>query len=185
MVPAMRSPIIACCLLLAVSPVAAVDQSPPVSASCASAPARSLDFWVGTWDVTNPAGALVAESVVESIAAGCAVLEKYTGRPRPNGARYIGAGLHVFDHTTGKWRQLFSDVRPAITQMDGRIAEGSVVYEWTVEESPGKPTPKRYTLSPFQGGVRQLGERSDDGGKTWSTEFDLRYRLKSPGRSGQ
>ena len=140
--------------------------------------ARALDFWVGTWDVQNAAGVGGIKSVIEPVADGCGILERYTGRPGPNGNRYIGAGLHAFDAQTGKWRQLWSDTRPAITEMLGTVVNGTVVYEWNVTES-GKPVPKRYTLSPFEGGVRQLGERSDDGGKTWTAEFDLRYKKSS------
>jgi hypothetical protein len=69
--------------------------------------------------------------------------------------------------------------------MEGRTTERSVIYEWTIEESPGKRVPKRYTLSPFEGGVRQLGERSDDNGKSWNVEFDLRYQLKAANRDAR
>jgi len=43
----------------------------------------------------------------------------------------------------------------------------------------GKPYKRRLTftrLDPDK--VRQFGERSDDGGTTWKTEYDLEYRRK-------
>jgi hypothetical protein len=50
------------------------------------------------------------------------------------------------------------------------------MYEWLVTTTAGRPTRKRYLLSKIAGGVRQLGERSEDDGATWAVEFDLRYR---------
>jgi hypothetical protein len=138
-------------------------------------PARALDFWVGHWTVTNAKGQVVADSVIEVVAGDCGVLERYTGRPGPAGQRYLGAGLHVVDPGSGMWTQLWSDNRPGITKMQGREAGGAVVYEWTVVDPNRRNIPKRYTLSKQGDRVRQLGERSDDNGKTWSVEFDLRY----------
>jgi hypothetical protein len=159
-------------LLLLLGSFSSELQSPP--AACPG-PARVLDFWIGRWSVTNAKGQVVADSVIESVADGCGVLERYTGRPGPAGRRYIGAGLHVFDAGSGAWKQLWSDTRPGVTEMQGRESGGAVIYEWTVVE-PGGRIPKRYTLSRQGTGVRQLGERSDDGGAKWTVEFDLRYQ---------
>jgi hypothetical protein len=144
--------------------------------SCADQAHQALDFWVGRWEVQNAAGQVTAASVIERIADGCGVLERYTGAPGPRGNRYVGSGLHVFDAETGGWRQLWSDNRPAVTVMNGTVAGSSVVYRWEVVDAQGRHIPKRYTLSPTDGGVRQFGERSDDGGTSWTAEFDLRYR---------
>lgn len=127
----------------------------------------------------SPAGQPQATSRVHAVADGCSILEQYEGLPGPAGQRYIGAGLHVFDPSLNAWRQLFSDNRPAATLMIGKETGGRVVYEWEITNPQGRQIPKRYTLSatpddPKQS-VRQLGERSDDGGKTWTVEFDLRY----------
>lgn len=153
-------------------------QPPSPGARCQAASTRALDFWIGRWEVQNPAGERRAVSEIEMVADGCGILERYTGVPGPAGNQYIGTGLHVFDATANGWRQLWSDNRPGVTVMNGRETAAGVVYEWEVVEAQGKRVPKRYTLSSVKGavrGVRQLGERSDDGGKTWTTEFDLRY----------
>ena len=60
--------------------------------------------------------------------------------------------------------------------MTGHASNASVLNEWIVPDPQGRPVPKRYTLTREGTGVRQLGELSDDGGKTWTTEFDLRCR---------
>jgi predicted enzyme related to lactoylglutathione lyase len=149
---------------------------PAPPAACNDADARALDFWLGTWEVRNAKGQLAAKSIIEPLADGCGVLERYVGEPGPAGRRYIGAGLHTFDPAGRVWKQLWTDTRPGVTEMQGRSSNGVVTYEWSVAGPAGRPTMKRYILSRVDGGVRQLGERSDDSGATWTVEFDLRYR---------
>lgn len=150
--------------------------TPPPAPACGDADARALDFWIGAWEVRNAKGQLAASSIIEPMADGCGVLERYVGEPGPAGRRYIGAGLHTYDPAVRVWKQLWTDTRPGVTEMQGRSSNGAVTYEWLVANATGRPTMKRYVLSRFEGGVRQLGERSDDAGATWTVEFDLRYR---------
>ncbi len=148
--------------------------APPLA--CDVADARALDFWLGTWEVRNAKGQMAARSVIEPLADGCGVLERYTGEPNPSGVRYAGAGVHAFDRESRTWKQLWTDTRGGVTEMRGRSSNGAVTYEWTITNATGRPTLKRYRLSRIDGGVRQLGERSDDAGTTWTVEFDLQYR---------
>jgi len=159
-------------LVAAIVPAALSQITQPPAASCREARYRTLDFWLGEWDVTNPAGQPAGTSVIEIVADGCGVIERFTGP----GRKYVGTGLHVFDTTTGRWRQFFADNRPVLTIMDGIVHGDGIVYTWEVTDPKGSRIPKRYTVTPGPQGVRQHGERSDDGGKTWVTEFDLRYK---------
>lgn len=144
--------------------------------ACGDVAARALDFWIGEWEVRNLKGELTARSVIEPIADGCGVLERYRGEAGPSGRRYVGAGLHAFDGGTGSWAQLWTDNRPAITEMRGHVKAGVMTYEWRITDQSGRTQQKRYTLTKDGNGVRQLGQRSDDGGRTWAVDFDLRYR---------
>jgi hypothetical protein len=143
--------------------------------SCDAPEYHALDFWIGHWTVRDPNGRTVATSIVEPVASGCGVLELYSGEPGPRGFAYVGAGLHVFDGKRQAWRQLFADNRPQLTDLTGRQTSAGVVYEWRTPGPEGRDTSKRYTLSRNGEGVRQLGEQSVDEGKTWTTDFDLRY----------
>jgi catechol 2,3-dioxygenase-like lactoylglutathione lyase family enzyme len=153
---------------------------PPAKSSeqagvCTDPGARALDFWIGEWEVRNQKGQVTAKSLIEPLADGCGVLERYRGEAGPAGARYVGAGLHAFDAATGVWRQLWVDNRPAVTDLRGSARGGVVTYEWQVVGQAGRTQQKRYILSKTGELVQQLGERSDDGGVTWTVEFDLRY----------
>ena len=159
--------------------VSGARQGKTSGGQCQAAPMRALDFWIGRWNILNAKGQRTASSVIDLVADGCAILERYSGAPDAAGTQYIGAGLHVYDVADGGWRQLWSDNRPGATFMRGRQTDGGILYEWEITDPQGKRVLKRYTLSSISSGggrtVKQLGERSDDGGKTWTVEFDLRY----------
>src|SRR5690349_15545540 len=61
--------------LLAVNLSAQVPPAPPPLPP----EARQFDFWVGEWNVTNPAGKAAGQSKIESIAGGAGLLENWTG----------------------------------------------------------------------------------------------------------
>ena len=156
-------------------------QQPP--SACAGESFHQLDFWLGRWNVKTRNGQPGGTSEVRSISGGCALLEQYAG-PGP----YRGSGVHVFSTSDKSWHQFWTDNRPAIVDdMRGRKTATGFVYTWDVMMTPqgraaasGDATavkvPKRYTLSVLEGGnVRQLGERTMDGGRTWITEFDYVY----------
>ena len=74
----------------------------PGSHGCNAPEYRQFDFWVGKWDVFNPANALVGTNVVESELGGCAVEENWTSAF--NGR---GRSLNAFDASTGTWSQFW------------------------------------------------------------------------------
>ena len=151
------------------SPVAFAQQSPT---SCRGTEYRALDFWVGEWEVNNAKGQPAGKSTIEIVSDGCGIVERFAGP----GGKYVGTGLHYFDRATRKWQQYFADNRPMLTIMQGETIANGIRYTWEVVDARGVTIPKRYDVTREADGVRQHGERSDDGGKTWVTEFDLRYR---------
>lgn len=155
---------------VAVTTSAATARRP--ASSCRAAEYRSLDFWVGRWDVTNAKGQPAGTSTIEVVSDGCAIVERFAGP----GRKYVGTGLHYFDTATRKWLQYFADNRPMLTTMQGETIATGILYTWEIVDPKGARIPKRYAVTAEADGVRQHGERSDDGGKTWVTEFDLRYK---------
>mgnify|MGYP000920413761 FL=1 len=79
----------------------------------------------------------------------------------------------------GAWHQIWTDSSGGLLQMTGGIEGGAMRMQTTEPTSWGDDTPglQRITWTPNpDGSVRQHGERSADGGKTWTTNFDLTYR---------
>lgn len=160
-------------LALVVALVVALTPAAPALAQTAAAPApcqtpeyRQFDFWIGQWDVFNPAGKLVGHSRIEPFAGGCALLENWSSM-NPGGD---GKSINSYDATDKRWHQTWADASGARLLIDGGLVDGSMVL------SAGTTTIQRITWTPLAGGaVRQHWEVSNDGGKTWTTSFDGKY----------
>lgn len=155
----------------------------PPTVDCADANHAAFDFWLGEWEV-RPTGTevVVASSVIARAAGGCAIQETYHQTLNRRGAAmsYRGSSLSVFDQANGgKWRQFYVDSGGSVTVMEGQAADGAMMLD-----SPGPAGGlQRMTLAPqADGSVRQWGQVSTDGGRTWSPGgYDFTYRRRVPG----
>ena len=128
--------------------------------------ARELDFWVGEWDVFNPAGVKVGQSKVESILAGCVVLENWTAR-----VGHAGKSFNLWDRAAGEWRQTWVNDQGQLTEYHGRFEDGAMRF---LAKDGAKWTRLVFTRLPG-GSVRQFFETSADAGRTWTPSFDGKY----------
>ena len=158
----------------------ALDRADRNGRPCAyAAENRQFDFWLGEWEVDfggQPAGS----SNVQLLLEGCVLYENWTG---VNG--YTGKSFNAYNPEKKKWQQFWVDAMGRITLYEGGLQDGRLVY---VGENlvDGKPTLRRMTFTPLgDGRVRQFGEDSTDGGKTWTVQYDLTYARKSARASNQ
>lgn len=142
---------------------------------CATDPERRrFDFWIGEWDVTTKGGAPQGKSVIQSVSGGCALLENWTSLRGGN-----GRSLNAYNPQLGQWQQYW-------------IGQDGLVSEFRTSEVNGKSlaflnrseikpdSVGRLTFTPLDSStVRQHGETSADGGKTWKTTFDLYYHRRN------
>jgi len=146
-------------------------KSPP---TCNLPEYRQLDFWVGDWDVFDmPAtGApAAAHATITSLLDKCVVHELYEGT---NGAH--GESFSIYDRTRGVWHQTWVTNRGALLIIEGTLQKGRVVLSGQQLTDDHKRHDVRATWWPEKDTVRELGESSDDGGKTWKTDFDLVFK---------
>lgn len=141
---------------------------------CASAEARQFDFWVGQWRVfkTGAPDKQVSTSLIEKLYGGCAIRENWM--PASN---HPGGSLSAFVPADKGWRQTWVDADGSWVEFKGGW-NGAAMVLTGVWPQPGHPTQitrMTYTKGP-DGSVRQLGETSDDGGRTWQPGFDFTYR---------
>ena len=148
-------------------------------ASVAAAPCREdanyrrFDFWVGNWRVTTPGGQQVGTSHVDVVSGGCALLENWRDM---RGSE--GKSLNTFDPASGGWRQFWVGQGASVVDFSQSEWNGSsLTFTAHSRGVNGKPdVVQRLTFTPLEGGVvRQFGQASTDGGKTWTSSYDFHY----------
>ena len=118
---------------------------------------------------------LVAHSLIESVYNGCGVRENWM----PLKAENSGGSLNSYVSAERLWRQTWIDSSGARVDFQGGWNGTTMILEgyWRDFLAPGKGATVRMTYSrAADGSVRQLGETSGDGGKTWRPGFDFTYR---------
>jgi hypothetical protein len=158
------------------NPPAAAAPPPAPQKPCADAENRQFDFWVGEWDVSNPAGKVVGSSTITNTLGGCVIQENWVGK-----GGYTGQSFNTYDPPTKTWHQHWVDNTGLSTNMDGSFQGGKMILKTGVNKTPSGTKMTRITWEKIDNDhVRQHVEGSSDEGKTWSTEFDGRYaRRKS------
>ncbi len=141
-----------------------------------STEAQQLDFWIGDWAVTS-SGAPAGESHVEKILNECVIFENWTG------ARGLsGKSFNIWDGSHKEWRQTWVDSSGSLLEFHGAFGDKRMRFvAEAIQPGPdGQPqnTLQRMTFFDQAGTVRQLGEQSTDGGKTWTVSYDLLYTRK-------
>ena len=137
--------------------------------------AREFDFWIGEWNVFNPAGVQVGTSSIQLILDECVIFENWMNRVGNEGKSF-----NKYDATAGIWRQTWVDQSGSWTEFRGEWNGAHMrITTDNVKQPDGSLKKRRMTFTPDAGGsVRQHGEMSADDGQTWTTEYDLTYRKK-------
>lgn len=138
---------------------------------------RQFDFWIGEWEAFATNGKKAGDSKIELILDSCVLLENWISTQQG----YKGKSFNTFNSATGKWQQTWVDNTGTITYYsEGEFKDGKMVLDTKNEkQTDGTVKILRMTFSKLSDNkVRQFGESSTDGGKTWKTDFDLEYRKK-------
>ncbi len=138
--------------------------------------AHQFDFWLGSWEVYDPAGRRVGTNRISALFGGLALMEEWEG----DGA-VSGRSLNAWDAGRDAWHQTWMDSSGSTLLLDGGLEDGSMVMEGSAPSGPdGQPWDRHritWTPSPDGAQVRQLWETSSDDGSSWSVAFDgERYR---------
>lgn len=156
-----------------VAPAAAAGGSTP----CSSSAHREFDFWLGEWDVTNPEGSPAGKSFVTLELRGCVVHEHWEGAG--SGVGFDGQSFNLYEESSKTWRQSWVDnMGQGLALLQGGYAGGKMVLLGEKETPRGRRWVRVTWSSPAPDQVRQTVEASADGGKTWTMNFDGRYRRR-------
>jgi hypothetical protein len=151
---------------------AVVERLRRAATPCAFSPeARQFDFWLGSWDVRTPQGDLAGTNDIRSGAGECVMVENW--KSTQGGT---GQSLNFYDVDAKLWRQIWVDAGAEVTRFEGAFIDGAMRFKGERVSKTGQRIPVKMTFTPLPDGrVRQMGEASSDGGKTWSVEYDLYY----------
>jgi tetratricopeptide (TPR) repeat protein len=134
-----------------------------------------FDFWIGEWDVTGPQGQPAGKSSVQQILSQCVLFENWTDRQGGQGKSF-----NAFNVDYDMWQQFWTDQYGRVTEYreSERTPEHGLRF-LAHQGAPQHQTLIRMTFTPIdRNTVRQFGEISSDGGKTWATSFDLMYHRR-------
>jgi hypothetical protein len=157
-------------LAIAASSLPAVGHA---SAACSTPEYRQFDFFAGDWDTydVQAPDKVVARNTVQVMLDGCVVHEDYRQDDGLHGESYS-----LYDATRKVWHQSWVTNRGDLLLLDGGMQGNRLVFQG-VERKVGKPDAQvRVTWYPQGDGVRETAERSLDGGRTWTPEFDILFK---------
>lgn len=138
---------------------------------------REQDFTLGNWDVYT-GDKKTDEVMMTLILNDCAIEEhwkKTDGHPTGN-----GIGLFNYSRLLGSWGYTWATDDGAATSFRGNLVKpGEMRY---LTEKPllgGKVRLRHWTLYAMPDGtVRELAIGTEDGGATWTTDYDLKWVRK-------
>lgn len=148
---------------------------------CSRPEFRQFDFWIGEWEAFAPNGNKGGDSKISVILDSCVILEEWTSVNAQQGLVFKGKSFNSYNAASKQWQQTWTDNTGNTTEfLRGEGSDGKIVYYADKVPGPGaKNFMRKLTFIRLSDDkVRQLGERSDDGGTTWTTEYDLEYRRK-------
>ena len=154
------------------------DTAMPVP-PCSEEAYKQFDFWLGTWEVTTPNGAVAGVNEITSEENDCLILETWTSATGGTGQSY-----NYYNPATEKWRQVWVssgfiiDYEGGLTEAGSMKLEGEITYttskqqadftgEWSLNED---------------GTVTQHFEQYDPEKDEWSTWFTGIYSKIEPAR---
>lgn len=148
---------------------------------CSKPEYRQFDFWIGEWEAFGKKGQKAGDSKISLMLDSCTILEEWTSASIQSGLRFAGKSYNMYNAAKKRWQQYWVDNTGSITEyFNGRYEDGKMIVQtdnmkvsdtaWLIQRMTF------YNLGPDK--VRQHGENSSDGGKTWTTSFDLEYRRK-------
>ena len=157
------------CLLFAASPLIA----------CEDESYRQFDFWLGTWDVkyTNSKDdKIIGTNRISQQLNNCIIHEHYQAT-----SGFEGKSLNIYDKTTNRWHQTWTDNTGLLLQLDGSLVKSAengdemVLWGEGLDQS-GRHIQHRIIWRQLnKDSVQQRWQVSHDQGLNWQMLFDGTY----------
>jgi hypothetical protein len=133
--------------------------------------ASEFDFWLGEWDLSWGDGQRATNSVYRDF-DNRVIVENFDGRPS---SELQGMSVSTFDVDEGCWRQTWVDNSGSYLDFRGEFRDGQMDLR-TERTVDGRRTLLRVRWFDIaQESLSWAWERSDDGGRTWESLWQLAY----------
>lgn len=175
----------AVCLFVSIAALAAftVPAKDPFSAN-APAELRQFAFWLGDWQFVNtttqPDGTtseIPGENHISVIFSGHGILEDFRLGSGPN--EFAGGSITIFNRKDGKFHQSWSDNNGFVmTFVGGMEGETMVLYGPEYTQNDKKVRTRLVWKNIRPEAMDWSYERSEDGGSTWVSTWDIAYFRK-------
>ena len=142
---------------------------------CNTPESKQFDFWVGDWELSyvDEGKAGTSRNHVTKILGGCGVMEEFAGAP---GTRLEGRSVSTFDRLARKWKQTWVDNTATYLDFTGGWIDGRMILTREAELG-GKRFRQRMVYQDIRtDGFKWLWQRSDDDGRTWTTNWEIDYK---------
>lgn len=148
-------------------------QNPPPP-GCGGPEHRQFDFWLGQWEVVDAKGTVLGTNTITSVQNGCAITERWVGADGSS-----GTSLNFYDRSAKEWFQAWMSGNGTALRLAGGLRDGSMVLRSAPTPSPKGTVVDRIAWTPLAAGrVRQLWDRTVNGGQIWTVVFDGTYVRK-------
>jgi hypothetical protein len=140
---------------------------------CCTEKHSEFDFWIGTWEVTNPDGSLAGSNKIEKVQDQCVLWENWTSAS----PGYTGTSNNFYNLKTKQWEQIWIDNQGTTLHMKGNKIDNQMILRTDDKtNAEGKVFYHRITwTSNDDGTVRQLWETITDSTQI-SIAFDGLYK---------
>jgi len=140
---------------------------------CCTAKHLEFDFWIGTWNVTNPEGTVAGKNVIEKIQGQCVLRENWKSA---NG-NYTGTSNNFYNFKTEQWEQIWLDNQGGSLHLKGNKVGNQMILKTDEEKNKdGIPFYHRITWTHnADGTVRQYWETVTNGTDV-TVAFDGLYK---------
>jgi hypothetical protein len=134
--------------------------------------ARQFDFWLGEWDCTWGDGESGTNSVYLDL-GDAVVVESFDARPAMD---FQGMSFSVYDRNARVWRQTWVDTDANYLDFVGRFEDGVMDLRRSAPVDGGTAVFRMRWHEIERDSLEWAYERSDDGGETWSSLWEIGYR---------
>ena len=141
--------------------------------NCCTEKHAEFDFWLGTWEVTNPNGSRAGKNVIDKIQDNCILRENWTSAT----PGYTGTSHNFYNANTKQWEQIWIDNQGSSLHLKGNREDNKMILRTDeATNAQGQPFYHRVTWTYNDDGtVRQYWETITNG-KEITVAFDGLYR---------